>query len=307
VLAFQGTLAPDPLVATSRVQITGTIDPAGASFQVLPGAGALVLEDGGVIRNAVVTGTGTLSAGSHTTGGAALENVTLGANLRLDSQSLVSVSGGLTLDGVLAVASANNQDATLRFVGTQTVGGSGTLLFPQPNNAYENEAQADVGAVVTLGPQLRVRTQSGGDGQLSGGGAYVLEGVVRAESSGSQLQVTAPLQNLGRLEAAPGALLQFLSGLTLDPAGTLAVELGGAAAGSFGRVTVTGAAALDGALELALVDGFLPELGNRFQIMTFGSRSGGFDTLQGTGIGGGLVFQLDESQATDLELEVVAE
>ena len=58
-----------------------------------------------------------------------------------------------------------------------------------------------------------------------------------------------------------------------------------AAANQWGRLTSPGAAALDGTLHLALVNGFSPAIGNSFQVMTFASRTGQFATINGTALG----------------------
>ena len=55
-------------------------------------------------------------------------------------------------------------------------------------------------------------------------------------------------------------------------------------------LTVSGGATLDGTLNLALVNGFSPAIGNSFQVMTFGSRTGQFATINGTALGNGKQF-----------------
>ncbi|MBT4500811.1 MAG: hypothetical protein HOC74_23985, partial [Gemmatimonadetes bacterium] len=49
------------------------------------------------------------------------------------------------------------------------------------------------------------------------------------------------------------------------------------------RLNVTGAAALDGTLDIGLINGFTPVTGNSFEIMSYGSRSGGFSSITGDG------------------------
>ena len=71
------------------------------------------------------------------------------------------------------------------------------------------------------------------------------------------------------------------------------------------RLNVTGAAGLDGTLDLELVGGFTPVVGDRFTVMTFGSRSGTFPIVQGNILGGGLTLTPVYS-ATDLVLLTVA-
>src|SRR5262249_23299256 len=61
--------------------------------------------------------------------------------------------------------------------------------------------------------------------------------------------------------------------------GVLAMGLGGLIQGSqYDLLRVSGAAVLDGTLAVNLINGFSPQLGNSFRILTFGSRAGDFAT-----------------------------
>lgn len=58
--------------------------------------------------------------------------------------------------------------------------------------------------------------------------------------------------------------------------GTLEIELGGAADGKFDRLSIFGTATLDGALNVSLVDDYVPSVGDSFAIVTtFGGSSPG--------------------------------
>lgn len=82
----------------------------------------------------------------------------------------------------------------------------------------------------------------------------------------------------------------------------LEVELEGLMAGSeFDQVNITGLATLHGTLDVTLVDPFLPAAGDEFQILTFGSREGEFDDVNGDGLIGD-VFLLLQYGATDATL-----
>jgi hypothetical protein len=83
----------------------------------------------------------------------------------------------------------------------------------------------------------------------------------------------------------------------------LNIDIGGTSISEFGRVNITGAATLAGTMEITLVNGFTPSLGNSFQVMTFASRAGSFDTILGLDLGGGLVLDPQYS-ATNLTLVV---
>ena len=55
--------------------------------------------------------------------------------------------------------------------------------------------------------------------------------------------------------------------------GTVPIDIGGTATSQFGRLTTSGAATLDRMLNLALVNGVSPAIGNSFRVLTFGSRT----------------------------------
>ena len=69
----------------------------------------------------------------------------------------------------------------------------------------------------------------------------------------------------------------------------------------------TGSLALDGTLEIALIDGFTPDIGDTFDIMTFDSFSGDFDNYVGMSLGGGLTLNPEFTAGNTLKLTVVPE
>ena len=87
-------------------------------------------------------------------------------------------------------------------------------------------------------------------------------------------------------------------GFTNFAGGSVAIEIGGTAAGQFGRITINGSthsaplrapAALAGTLNLSAVNGFDPALNSTFNVMTYTSHTGQFDTVNGS-IGNGTQF-----------------
>ncbi|MHA7838064.1 MAG: hypothetical protein ACX98W_11455, partial [bacterium] len=133
------------------------------------------------------------------------------------------------------------------------------------------------------------------------GDSFVNQGTIGARS-GASLQLTVLAPNAGELLVGEGGSVSMTNGYTQLPGGRTIVELG---TGSTGLVSVTGVADLDGMLEARPLAGFAPAAGDRFRFMSFASRTGGFATVEGTDLGGGLGLDLDESDATDLELVVV--
>jgi hypothetical protein len=115
--------------------------------------------------------------------------------------------------------------------------------------------------------------------------------------NGTQVQlqdnsnVGVDVENSGRLEVG---FLATEVGLDLTEAGnatisgnfgqggtgTFGVELGGLVqASEFDVLNITGTARLGGELEVELIDGFIPAIGDLFQILTAGSVIGTFDSL----------------------------
>jgi hypothetical protein len=94
---------------------------------------------------------------------------------------------------------------------------------------------------------------------------------------------------------------------TQGASGAFTTEIGGlTVATQYDRAAITGAATLAGTLNISLINGFEPDIGDTFTVMTFGSRSGDFTTVSGTSIPNGKVFQKNVS-GTSVVLEVIAE
>ena len=74
--------------------------------------------------------------------------------------------------------------------------------------------------------------------------------------------------------------------------GALLIEIAGPAAGQFDALAVGGAAALDGALEVSLSGGYLPAVGETFEILTFAGRAGTFASATGLDLGAGRAFEI---------------
>jgi hypothetical protein len=74
-------------------------------------------------------------------------------------------------------------------------------------------------------------------------------------------------------------------------AGALNIVIGGMAVGTqYSQLTVTGAASLNGSLNISVSNGFAPNAGNQFTILKFASGSGTFSITNGLYISNGLAF-----------------
>jgi hypothetical protein len=86
--------------------------------------------------------------------------------------------------------------------------------------------------------------------------------------------------------------------------GVLRIAMGGLTAGDeFDQLNVSGRVTLAGTLDVILVNGFTPQVGDAFTILTFGSRTGDFQTYLGLQMAG--QHFNPQFDATDLVLVVV--
>jgi hypothetical protein len=115
----------------------------------------------------------------------------------------------------------------------------------------------------------------------------VLSGFGTVRGTVSVSLINAALVDLG----APTGTLQVNGTYQQTAAGALNVDLGGTAAGQFDRLQVTGAATLGGTLNVSLVGGFLPAVGNTFEILVFASRTSDFATVTGLSLPNGNTLQ----------------
>ena len=84
--------------------------------------------------------------------------------------------------------------------------------------------------------------------------------------------------------ASPGTL--SVDSLTLEPDAILAIEIGGTTPGTqYDQVDVSGQLALDGKLQISLLGGYTPHVGDTFHILQSGSLSGSFAAVESPNLG----------------------
>jgi len=156
-----------------------------------------------------------------------LDNVVLDANLRFSSGSelTLTVRSGLVLNGILTIASTSTsgRDLTLEFVGSQTLSGTGTVVF---GTTARNQIRASgTSDVLTIGAGITIRADNGSgyvglsrrlvnQGTIVVGAGFFLEvagiGFVNEgsiQSSGGTLRVGGSgIVNAGTIEATGGTL-----------------------------------------------------------------------------------------------------
>jgi hypothetical protein len=175
----------------------------------------------------------------------------------ITGRGTVIVGGaGLTNDGFLAFSGGNTDfigDVTNTATGqASTVGGATTSYYGDfVNNGTVLTATGST--TVFLGPQ-------------SGGGSFTGGGTV--EYFGAIIPGNSP------------ALISYGGDVVFGPASTLKIELGGTVRGSmYDALNIAGNLATENALEVSLINGFVPSIGQTFDILNWGSLTGQFASL----------------------------
>lgn len=236
------------------------------------GSGALLIEDGGRVGSAGTTvyNTGFLQLGADALLSGPL--TFLGGGLQTFADITFSNDFTIGAGGLLVYTLGNDPtfsgDITgpgglnmffLGVQGTLTLTGdcsfAGPTLVPNGRLAVEGSITSNV-------------TLSNG-GTLSGRGTV---GSVTVNSGG----VVAPGNSAGKL-TINGNYHQTSGGI-------LRMEIGGDTAGTgYDQLAISGTAVLDGTLELSLVNGFRPTVGDTFAIIVGSGQTGGFSTVTSTG------------------------
>src|SRR6185437_8697604 len=120
--------------------------------------------------------------------GGTLDHVTADANLDLsqDFNVNVNVTNGLTLNGIATLGSAAFHYGRMYFNGSQTLGGTGSVVFVTSSNnfLFMNSAAS----TLTIGPSMTVRGQAGSvDGLASS--TIVNQGKIEADIPGATIQI----------------------------------------------------------------------------------------------------------------------
>ena len=331
--------ATDYAVGTLRSAETVVLDSSGllTATEIIQDDGAFVLHGGTLVGATIHAGADGTRFRPDNFGGT-LDGVTIDGRLALTGTNgaRVNIRNGFTLlDDVYVGEGA--LFGSLSFEGVQTLDGGTAdprqFIFSESQNNSFWVAPTAAGAQLTIAPNMTLRGHSatfGGnlstyrvinrgqilaDGGSSGGGVFRLTNGIwenqgtLAAGNGGQIQLqTLTITNTGQLRpgrstfAIGGDARNFAQGAS----GTLTVEIGGTNVGTeYTQLIASQRATLGGTLEVLLVDGFVPNIGDRFEVMTFGERVGQFATVNGLEIGGGKRLRIIYGE-TSVVLEVVA-
>jgi len=171
------------------------------------------------------------------------------------------------------------------------------LTIAGPINGTGSVTKNGPGAVVIAGT---ANTWSGGTTVSAG----VLS-VTGAIPGNVMVSANATLQGPGTIGGAvtvasggtlsPGAMPAVLhvGSMSLQNGSQTQIKLGGIAASQYDTIASAGPVTLGGALQVSLVSGFVPVLGNSFDILNWSTRGGTFSTVQLPALGGTLGWNAD--------------
>ena len=224
----------------------------------------------------------------------------------LTNQNQVDVLGGfLKVTGAAtntATGFIGGRDGVLRFTGGLT--NAGSLGFTTGIvDLYGDVDNQAAGKIVVSGRGTATFYDdlvNNGSVQVSAGSTAVYFGGV--SGTGSFLGTGT---NFFEGDLRPGAspsIVNFAGDVEFGASSTLEIELGGLIPGTHhDQINVGGQARLNGTLDLVLINGFVPSVGDSFTIMTFGNRVGTFPSVTGTAVNPNLQL-VPVYSATDLRL-----
>jgi len=268
------------LTLQGTINNTGTItmNSTGGFTYIHPNNGPVMLTGGGVVQ---LSDTNDANYVYTTAGGGSLTNVNntirgagnfgwSGGPMAISNQGTIHADGvnALKVDAAGGVTNSGNMQAT-------GVGGLQIL-----SGAFTTSGNVTVGAGSSLS-RTGEYTQTAGSTTVNGtmsasGGVDIQGGVLRGTGT-----ISSPVTNAGSAQPGTSAgVLTINSTFSQTASGEVSIEIGGTAVGTqYDRLAVSGAATLAGTLSVALINGYVANIGDSFVVLTAGSVSGSFATL----------------------------
>ena len=204
--------------------------------------------------------------------------VTNAGTINLGSGTMLTVTGGSHATATALPGFLNN--------GVVNIGQGATLLSAASFTQITGQTTVD-GTLQVAGRSLI---------NLAGGSLYGNGGTVEGNVT-SNASI-----NIGDTPTTLGALT-FMGNYSQGANGSLTFDIAGNAPGQYDQLNVSGHAQLNGLMTVDLLNGYIPQLGNTFEVMTYGSESGNFSMVVGLPINNQEHFVL-EYNSTNLTLDV---
>ena len=181
-----------------------------------------------------------------------------------------SSTGVVTVTGI--GTEWNNSNSMYVGGGSSGSGGTGTLIV-------NNSSVVTISNTTKLWPGGTINLDGGtldvGTLDLAFGTFNMLDGILHADSVIGNINVQGGTVSHGH---SPGVLSVSGNYFQGDDA-TLEIELAGTENGDYDQLQVAGTMETSGALEVQLLEGFSPMMGNEFQVFDGGAMSGTFSSM----------------------------
>ena len=241
--------------------------------------GTLQFNGANIIANAAnITLTGTSSQILNQTGGNGLANFSTNAS-----------TGKFTLGGSRTFTTAGS----FSNAGTLTISKGSTFTVGANGNYAQTAGTTTVDGTLS--------TTGAGAIQINGGNVFGNGGNFSGNTTnGGTFNIGDRILTAGT-ETVTGTYTQ-------NSGGALDIDIGGTTKGTqFNQLTITGAASLNGTLNLDLINSFVPTVGETFDILNANSVAGTFATVNGTSINSTEAFTVLYNMPTNtVTLDVVS-
>ena len=288
--------------STGYIEIYGPYIGGGAAN--INNAGTIAIDNGASFSGGTVTNSGTFALGQ--TGG--------GNQLALSGRFTNAASGTFSLGSVSDVANiayitnagtinvANGSSLNVTGGGNAPVSAlpgflnSGIVTIAQGGSLTSPLSYSQTGGQTTVDGTLRI----GGRGvvNLAGGSVYGNEGTIQGTIiSNANVNIGDTLMTVGELA--------FVGNYTQGANGSLTFDIAGTSPTQYDQLNISGHAHLNGLMTIDLLHGFIPQIGNTFDIVNFAGGSGAFSTVLGLPINGQEHFVL-QYNSNNVMLDVVS-
>ncbi|MGL4514060.1 MAG: beta strand repeat-containing protein [Lacipirellulaceae bacterium] len=317
IQAYYGAIPTVPLGKGLTVEgdatLTKPLKIDGGTFKAngltVGAGGSLLFQSGGIeISGGTITGLAQLNVptngefravGSHTVRVAAAVGSTITPTGLLVIGDFNAVNGFYTNGTVnvgantLAITDAN--DAVFDSAALVTLGGSGPGQLDALNGLTLNFGGniTGFGEVFTSNAIFTPLINNGHITGASPSQRITLPGYVKGVGTFDNVTFTGTF--------APGLSPTSLvvGSVGLSNSSTLLMEIGGTSPGSgYDQVLASGALTLDGTMAVSLLGGFVPSIGQSFNLFDWGTLSGTFDSLSLPSLGGGLNWDTSQLYTT---------
>ena len=279
----QSTIQAGSLTNSGSFQLEGSTLQVGGNVN---NSGTIYTSSGGGVSSTVnIVGRLTNSAaGDFSLGGngdvANISFINNAGTVFLASGTSLTVTGG-------ARSSANTLPG---FLNTGIVDISSGATISSPLSFTQTSGQTTVDGTL--------RVSSRGLIDFAGGSVYGNEGTLQGTV------ISNAALNIGDAPMLVGQMA-ILGNYTQLANGSLTFDIAGPANGQYDQLNLSGNAQLNGLMTVDLLHGYVPQIGNTFDIMNFASASGTFSSVVGLPINGQEHFVL-EYNPTNLTLDVEA-